>query len=59
MSKIGNELIKVIKDKEFQGISKDLVETVIDTKIPEVLLKDVPLLSTIIGVFNTISKLEA
>lgn len=58
MSKIGNELVKVIKDKEFQGISKDLVETAIDTKIPESLLKDIPLLSTIIGVFNTISNVK-
>lgn len=58
MSKIGNELVRVIKDKEFQGISKDLVETAIDTKIPEGLLKDIPLLSTIIGVFNTISNVK-
>jgi hypothetical protein len=58
MSKIGNELVKVIKDKEFQGISKDLVETAIDTKIPEGLLKDIPLLSTIIGAFNTISNIK-
>ena len=26
MSKIGSELVQVIKDKEFKGITKDLVE---------------------------------
>ena len=58
MSKIGNELVQVIKDKEFQGISKDLIEVAIDSKLPESLLKEVPLLSTIVGVFNTVSNVK-
>jgi hypothetical protein len=58
MSKIGNELIQVIKDKEFQGISKELIEVAIDSKLPESLLKEVPLLSTILGVFGTISSFK-
>ena len=58
MSKIGSELVQVIKDKEFQGITKDLVETAIDAKLAEGLLKDIPLLSTIIGTFNTVTNIK-
>jgi hypothetical protein len=58
MSKIGSELVQVIKDKEFQGITQDLVETAIDSELTEGLLKDVPLLSTIIGTFNTVTNIK-
>jgi hypothetical protein len=58
MSKIGHELVKVIKDKEFQGITKDLVETVIDSSLAEGVFKEIPLLSTIIGTFNTVSNIK-
>lgn len=44
MSSLGTNLIQVIKDKEFQAVTKDLTEVVIDSNIAEGLLKDVPLL---------------
>ena len=43
MSSLGTNLIQVIKDKEFQAVTKDLTEVVIDSNIAEGLLKDVPL----------------
>jgi hypothetical protein len=58
MNKIGTELIQVIKDKEFQGVTMDLIETAIDAKMAEGLLKDVPFLSTIIATFNTFSNIK-
>ena len=58
MSSLGTNLIQVIKDKEFQAVTKDLTEVVIDSNIAEGLLKDVPLLSTIIGTFNTVTNIK-
>ncbi|MFV0221812.1 hypothetical protein OBJ96_08865, partial [Empedobacter falsenii] len=58
MSSLGTNLIQVIKDKEFQTVTKDLTEVVIDSNIAEGLLKDVPLLSTIIGTFNTVTNIK-
>lgn len=58
MSNLGTNLIQLIKDQEFQAVTKDLVEVVIDTNITEGLLKDVPLLSTIIGTFNTVTNIK-
>lgn len=40
MSSLGTNLIQVIKDKEFQAVTKDLTEVVIDSNIAEGLLKE-------------------
>ena len=40
MSKVGNQLIQVIKDNEFKNITKDIVESAIDEKLPENFLKE-------------------
>jgi hypothetical protein len=58
MNNVGNQLIKVIKDSEFKKITKGIIETAIDEKLPESFLKELPLLSTIIGTFNTISNVK-
>lgn len=58
MSEVGGQLIQVIRDNEFKNITKDLVECAIDANLPESLLKEVPLLSTIISSFNAITNIK-
>ncbi|WP_436488807.1 hypothetical protein [Chitinophaga sp. ARDCPP14] len=58
MSKVGGQLIQVIRDNEFKNITKDLVESAIDTNLAEGFLKDVPFLSTIISSFNLVTNIK-
>jgi hypothetical protein len=58
MNKLGDQVIQVIKDQEFQNITKDIVEIGIDSVLDEGIVKDIPLLSTVIGVFKTASNLQ-
>ena len=58
MSETGQQLTQLIKDKEFKDITKEIVESAIDQKLPEGFLKEVPLLSILIGTFNAISNIK-
>lgn len=58
MSNTGKELIEVIKEKEIQKISTDIVESIIDTKLPESVFKEIPFLSTIFGTYNAVTSIQ-
>lgn len=58
MSKTGEQLVEVIKDRELQKISNDVIESVIDTNLPEGLIKEIPLLSTIVGGYNAVTSIQ-
>ncbi len=54
----GKELIEVIKEKEIQKISTDIVESIIDSKLPESVFKEIPFLSTIFGTYNAVTSIQ-
>ena len=54
MSNTGKDLVTVIKNDDIQKISTDLIESVIDSKMAEGILKEAPLLSTIFGAYNAL-----
>lgn len=58
MGQIGTQIINVIKDSEFKNITKDIIETTIDSQLPDSFLKELPLLSIVVGTFNTISNIR-
>ena len=58
MSNTGEDLIVVIKEKEIQKISTDIVESIIDTKLPESVYKEIPFLSTIFGTYDTATSIQ-
>ncbi len=55
---VGQQLIEVIKEKELQKISTDVIDSIIDSKLPEGILKDVPFLSTIFGTYNAVTSIQ-
>lgn len=58
MSSTGKELLDVIKEKEIQKISIEIVETIIDSKLPESVFKEIPFLSTIFGSYNALKSIQ-
>lgn len=58
MSNTGKDLVEVIKDKEIQKISTDIVESIIDSKLPESVFKEIPFLSTIFGTYNAVTSIQ-
>ena len=58
MSNSGQQLVEVIKEEEIQKISADLIETVIDSTMSEGILKEIPILSTIMGGYNAFTSMQ-
>lgn len=58
MSEIGNGIVSIIKNSEFVNITKDLLETVLDSKLSEGILKDIPFMSTLVSVVNLGSSIK-
>ncbi|WP_291117519.1 hypothetical protein [Empedobacter sp. UBA7248] len=49
ISKLSNSLELTLKDSELQNVSIDLFETLIDSILSEGILKDIPIIGTIVG----------
>jgi len=52
MNKKSQNFLDVISRSELPNIVKDLAEIPIDSKIPDKLLKEIPILRTILGIFS-------
>lgn len=58
MSDSGKLVVQVIKDKDLHKVTTDIVEKVMDTAMDDGLLKDIPVLSTLIGVGKVVSTVQ-
>lgn len=58
MSKVGENIIEVIKEKELQKVSAGIVESVIDADLQNGLLKQIPFMSTIVGTLNAVTSIQ-
>ncbi|MBK6826080.1 MAG: hypothetical protein IPG86_04040 [Chitinophagaceae bacterium] len=58
MSNAGEQIVEVIKEKELQKISTDVIETVLDTTLKEGVFKELPILSTLFGTYNAATSIQ-
>jgi len=55
---IGQNLLTVIKDKSLKEVSTNIFESILDTKISEGIIRDIPIISTIFGSYNAATTIQ-
>ncbi|WP_335964599.1 hypothetical protein [Galbibacter sp. PAP.153] len=58
MNKIDKSLTKTIKTSDLQNVSTDLAEVILDSMLDDGILKDIPILGSIVGMGKTASTIN-
>jgi len=58
MSKKGRQIVELIKNDEIKKVSTDIIEGILDSKMAEGVLKEIPLLSSIVGAYNAFTSIQ-